>query len=369
MGIEPLPWHGMPQFASPIGRQSIVAIVDQHHPAENIDEELGAPGERLGQRQSKAHKKIQLSLRGENALPVHLHRSDRLIQGDKHRAAHDAVDLARPRIKQPDRAAPVIGIEIDDRKQLHHSVRYGVDNRPTIVNVVVQRPNGHPESTRERPHRQRRKASAMRSHRISLGMIATVAIAGLLTAGCGGSTTDTTTTTSSVVTVTETPPTSVETPSSAAIEPSADAATLADKGAMDGSYDTTAPAAGATTEDMGESTATVPPTGHGTGASEYLGDWQRHASSLSIDGVDGGGDQVGTLMMGAGAADTEEWAFTWTAESGVVTGTLTDQINLTGAGVGDLQSGHTFTATPQTDSAGTTVLVTSGLGDTGTDLT
>ncbi|MGV8875517.1 MAG: hypothetical protein ACOH2Q_23540 [Rhodococcus sp. (in: high G+C Gram-positive bacteria)] len=97
-----------------------------------------------------------------------------------------------------------------------------------------------------------------------------------------------------------------------------------------------------------------------TGASNVLGHWQRHASTLDLEDV----PPMSTLSMGASCCDTENWSVTWTPTPSGVNVTLLARTFLAGSGVdGMLYEGKSFSAKPTIGYNGTPVLITYGLGD------
>ncbi len=133
------------------------------------------------------------------------------------------------------------------------------------------------------------------------------------------------------------------------------------------STSTTATSGASDTTSPDTDTATTPPSlppGHGVGASAFAGTWQRHESKLTLESDP---QEIGTILIGASATDGEEWSLTWEpAGSGIVM-TLGSRISESGAGLGGtLTAGQTITAELSTDSAGTTILRTDGVGDAGT---
>lgn len=144
------------------------------------------------------------------------------------------------------------------------------------------------------------------------------------------------------------------------------AATTGDGADGDGSVTTTettdqpGPTATTTTRAWGGQTTTTPRRSVGS----YVGRWQRHESYLTL-GQAGGG----TVLMGSSAVDVESWSLTWAETGGAVAGTLGSQTAKYGAGVDGLHAGGAFTARLSRDSSGTIVLITTGLGSGGGDLT
>lgn len=193
----------------------------------------------------------------------------------------------------------------------------------------------------------------MRHRWVWVGVVAAVAALPLVT-GCAD--TGTGASASSVVTVTATQTTRASAPVTGTD------ATSTDVTGTDVSTTGDAPASPVGTRPP--TTNPLPP-GHGIGASAYLGAWQRHESSLTFNGD----HTTGSVFLGANAVDGEKWGFTWTIDRAVITATLTGLIERSGAGVGGMATGQTFTATPTVDSAGTEILVTTGLGETGSELT
>ncbi|GGF98107.1 hypothetical protein GCM10007304_10100 [Rhodococcoides trifolii] len=112
------------------------------------------------------------------------------------------------------------------------------------------------------------------------------------------------------------------------------------------------------------SASTCPgPVNRGTGASAFEGSWRRHASQLVLQRD----TATSALMMGASAVDSENWRVDWThdeCDSRKVVVTLLERTALYGTGVdGELDEGKTFGLEFGTSSIGTSVIVTTGLGD------
>lgn len=124
------------------------------------------------------------------------------------------------------------------------------------------------------------------------------------------------------------------------------------------------PGAPAVTRSRPRDTPQATTTTTRSAAATVVGDWQRHDSSLTLNA-----DGTGSVLMGSGAADTEKWALTWSSTGNGASGTLGAQLSKTGAGVGGLATGTSFTARLGKDANGTTIMFTSGFGDTGSDLT
>ena len=176
--------------------------------------------------------------------------------------------------------------------------------------------------------------------RVIAPVIAALAIATL--AGCGSSG-DTATTAASVVTVTRTVAPSTTAPTPVATET---ATTTVDE----------------TTGEAGDTTATQvrsTPTGQlGTGASAYVGRYQRHESLMTLDA-----DQTGYINEGASAADGEEWATTWRPTGEGITITYQRKLKQYGKGLeAGLRPGLSFSAHFTTSTVGKPLLFTSPVG-------
>lgn len=168
--------------------------------------------------------------------------------------------------------------------------------------------------------------------------LAAIAAAVTLTAACSSSD-DAASPETSVVTVT----TVVSAPSSTTV--STDAAAASDPTTDD---ETATP----------EPASTTSTVDRGTGASAYVGHYQRHESGLDL-----AADQTGSILEGSGALDGETWAVTWQPAATGITITYERLTNRTGKGLYEprLAPGQTLSAHFGTGETGNRVLVVAGV--------
>jgi hypothetical protein len=82
----------------------------------------------------------------------------------------------------------------------------------------------------------------------------------------------------------------------------------------------------------------------------FFDQWVAHDSSMQLSR-----DGTGTLVLGAGAFDTDQWSVTWTKNRGdSITITLASLVERSGEGMGKV--GDQYLATIQPDSSGNQVL-------------
>ncbi|MGJ0118197.1 hypothetical protein ACQ7HM_03220 [Williamsia sp. MIQD14] len=169
-------------------------------------------------------------------------------------------------------------------------------------------------------------------------LIAGLAVVAL--AGCGSSD-DSAATATSAVTVTRTVAPSAPVPTPVVTE-------------------TVTSTADAPDTDTAVTVRSAPTVDRGTGASAYVGHYQRHESLMNLNA-----DQTGDILEGANAIDGEKWTVTWRPAAQGITITYQRRLEQSGKGLEiGLRPGLTMAARFTRSENGAQILTTSSPGST-----